>query len=267
MAEFPALPFFVDAYSLDCGHLSDAEHGRYLLILIAMWSAPMKRLPNDPVWLARRFRRTLEEAHRDIIPLLREFCDTDGNWWTQGRILREWEYLKQKSEKQSLRAKKRWSSNVHKKSLKTNDIADARRGIDPAYARNMHVASTTKTVPDKSLFDNDKDACHGNAPYPTLKDAGKSSKPDGLQREEKRESEGRTKPEETEEASYFRRGKSILGASAGGLLSRLLKVKNGNVALARSLLELAATKQDAREYIGRVIAGPANINDPMGAWA
>lgn len=263
MAEFPALPFFVDAYSLDCGHLSDAEHGRYLLILIAMWSAPMKRLPNDPVWLARRFRRTVEEVNRDIIPLLREFCDTDGNWWTQGRILREWEYLKQKSAKQSARAKKRWSSNVPKKSLKSNDIADARRGIDPAYARNVHVASTTKTVPDKSLFDNDKDICRGNAPYPTLKDAGEKVTPDGVHRRKEEASEGR----ETEEASYFRRGKSILGSSAGGLLSRLLKVKNNNVALARSLLELAATKQDAREYIGRVIAGPANIDDPMGAWA
>src|SRR4051812_21801143 len=59
MAEFPALPLWTDAYLADCGHLSDAEHGRYFLLLMAMWRAPECRLPNDNDWLARRFRRSV----------------------------------------------------------------------------------------------------------------------------------------------------------------------------------------------------------------
>lgn len=58
----------------------------------------------------------------------------------------------------------------------------------------------------------------------------------------------------SEEADYFRRGKQLLGPSAGGLLVKL-KTAKGSIPLARAALEMAATKQSAREYLGRIIAG------------
>lgn len=77
-------------------------------------------------------------------------------------------------------------------------------------------------------------------------------------------------PRETsDEAEMFAKGKKVLGKDAGGLIVRLLKSKNGNVALARAAIEQASTKSDPREYIGRIIAGPAaanerhGINDPL----
>jgi uncharacterized protein YdaU (DUF1376 family) len=108
MAEFPALPLWTDAYLADCGHLSDAENGRYIFILLAMWRAPNQRLPNDDDWLARKFRKTVEEVKTDLRPLIREFCQCDGNWITQKRLLREWEYVKKTSERQREAAKSRW---------------------------------------------------------------------------------------------------------------------------------------------------------------
>ncbi len=60
---------------------------------------------------------------------------------------------------------------------------------------------------------------------------------------------------QSDEADLFRRGKKLLGQNAGGLITELLQAKNKNVALARSALEMAATKQDAREYIGAIIRG------------
>lgn len=75
--------------------------------------------------------------------------------------------------------------------------------------------------------------------------------------------------ETTDESEYFTRGKKVLGADAGGLLVRLLNSKKKNVALARAAIEQASTKGDPREYIGRIIAGPAaanerhGINDPL----
>lgn len=51
------------------------------------------------------------------------------------------------------------------------------------------------------------------------------------------------------ERELFRRGKEILGKSAGGQIARLLKAKGGNVALARSALEAASTKQNPAEYV------------------
>lgn len=47
MADYAALPLFTDAYMADCSHLSDAEHGRYLLLLMLMWRSPGCRVALD----------------------------------------------------------------------------------------------------------------------------------------------------------------------------------------------------------------------------
>lgn len=60
------------------------------------------------------------------------------------------------------------------------------------------------------------------------------------------------------ERELFARGKEVLGNEAGGLIAKLLKAKNKNVALARSVIETASQKQDAREYVSAVIRGPKN---------
>jgi hypothetical protein len=60
----------------------------------------------------------------------------------------------------------------------------------------------------------------------------------------------------------FRRGREVLGKDAGGLISQLLKAKQKNVALARAAIEQASTKSNPREYIGAVIRGPKQSNEP-----
>jgi uncharacterized protein YdaU (DUF1376 family) len=111
MAEFPALPLWTDAYIGDCSHLTDAEHGVYLQILILLWRAPKQRIPNDPEWLARKFRRSIEECQKTVMPVVKEFCQTDGNWITQKRISKEFAYVSAKSKKQADRAKSRWNKD------------------------------------------------------------------------------------------------------------------------------------------------------------
>lgn len=58
------------------------------------------------------------------------------------------------------------------------------------------------------------------------------------------------------DAELFDRGKKVLGKSAGGLIASLLKAKSGSIPLARAAIEQAATKQNPREYVGRIINGP-----------
>jgi len=72
-------------------------------------------------------------------------------------------------------------------------------------------------------------------------------KPNGLGREPVE------KP--TAEAELFDRGKKVLGPTAGGLIRNLLKAKDGNVALARAAVEQASTKQNPKEFVGRIVAG------------
>ncbi len=121
MAEFPALPVFTDAYMRDCWHLSDAEHGRYFLLLMLIWQTPQCRIPNDREWISRKMRRSPEVFDLELKPLIDEFCKTDGNWITQKRLSKEFEYLTARSKKQRASAKARWQKE------KTSCQTDASR--------------------------------------------------------------------------------------------------------------------------------------------
>jgi len=108
MAEFPALPLFTDAITADTSHLDDDEFGRYVRILIIMWRSPGCRIPNDKSWISKRLRIDALRFDAVALPLLQEFCQCDGNWWTQKRLSKEFEYVKKRSEQQSVRSKSRW---------------------------------------------------------------------------------------------------------------------------------------------------------------
>lgn len=128
MAEFPALPLWTDAYLADCSHLSDAEHGRYLLLLITIWRAPQCRIPNDDTWLARKFGRDLFGVQSEIRPLIREFCDCTGNWITQKRLEKERDFLTNQSEKQGRRGARRWDTDRARANavIRSQRMAEAR---------------------------------------------------------------------------------------------------------------------------------------------
>ena len=57
------------------------------------------------------------------------------------------------------------------------------------------------------------------------------------------------------QAELFRRGREVLGSSAGGLVKTLLKSRHGSIAQARAAIETASEKGSPKEYIGAIIAG------------
>jgi uncharacterized protein YdaU (DUF1376 family) len=87
MAQFPCLPLWTDALLADTGHLSDAEFGRYMRMLILIWRTPGCRVPNDDAWLTRHLPHTA--TIEDIRATVSEYCQTDGNFITQKRLKRE----------------------------------------------------------------------------------------------------------------------------------------------------------------------------------
>lgn len=108
MAEYPYLPLFTDAFLASTDHLSDAETGLYLRLLMLMWRSPECRIPDDDAWLCRRLRLTDAIAVRS---LCKEFCRSHvdhGRWLTQKRLRKEWGYVNQRREKASASAKSRW---------------------------------------------------------------------------------------------------------------------------------------------------------------
>ncbi len=107
MADFPYLPLFTDAIMADCGHLSDAEFGLYMRILMTMWRTPSCRIPASAEWLEKRFKLPIVQ----IGVILAEFCICDGNFWTQKRLVNEKDFVNKNSKRQSVRAKSRWEKD------------------------------------------------------------------------------------------------------------------------------------------------------------
>ncbi len=107
MADFPYLPLFTDAIMADCGHLTDAEFGLYMRILMTMWRTPSCRIPASAEWLEKRFKLPIVQ----IGVILSEFCICDGNFWTQKRLVNEKEFVNKNSKRQSVRAKSRWNKD------------------------------------------------------------------------------------------------------------------------------------------------------------
>lgn len=80
MASLPYMPFFVDAYVLDAGHLTEIEHGAYLRLLCLAWAMPECRVPNDNDWLARKLARSVDVIVSLYRPIISEFFICDEQW-------------------------------------------------------------------------------------------------------------------------------------------------------------------------------------------
>jgi uncharacterized protein YdaU (DUF1376 family) len=109
--QYPYLPLFVTDYRSKTDHLTDAEHGIYLQILMLMWQSPDCRIPNDDEWIARRLRRDIDAVRTHVRPVIKEFCLTRHKWLTQKRLRQEWLWSKAKSKKNSASAKSRWEKD------------------------------------------------------------------------------------------------------------------------------------------------------------
>tara|TARA_R110002167_G_scaffold992_5_gene4361 strand:+ start:177 stop:1016 length:840 start_codon:yes stop_codon:yes gene_type:complete len=109
MAEFPSLPLWTDAYLADTDHLTFEEHGIYLRLLMLIWRNPNCQIPNDKKWICRRLKVSDKYFDLSIVPIMEEYLDNTGNYISQGRLKKEFLFVRERSQKQSARAKSRWN--------------------------------------------------------------------------------------------------------------------------------------------------------------
>jgi uncharacterized protein YdaU (DUF1376 family) len=93
----PYMPLFVAAYLTDTAHLSAAEHGAYLMLIMNYWQRG-KPLPADDRKLARIARMSDEEWAAAKLTI-EEFFHLDEEGWRHRRIDREIMVAQQKSAK------------------------------------------------------------------------------------------------------------------------------------------------------------------------
>lgn len=119
MAAFPYLPLFTDAFLADTGHLTAAETGAYLLLLMVAWRSPDCRLPDDDAKLAK-WARVDRRNWSKMKPTIMEFWTFGDGHWTQKRLLKEHAGVC----KRASTARQNGAAGGRPKSLKTNDTGN-----------------------------------------------------------------------------------------------------------------------------------------------
>lgn len=104
------MPLWTDAYLGDTTHLTTTEHGAYMLLLMAAWRTKTGSLPDDDRLLAR-FARMTPAQWKKARPVIVQFYTVEDGMWIQGRLKDERDAVKQKSKRQSSKAKSRWLKN------------------------------------------------------------------------------------------------------------------------------------------------------------
>jgi uncharacterized protein YdaU (DUF1376 family) len=101
MAQFPALPLWTDAYLGDTRHLSQAEHGAYLLLLITAWRTAGCSLPDDDRLLSRYAGCKDPRTWRRQKPVVMAFWELRGGRWYQKRLTTERRYVAELARKRA----------------------------------------------------------------------------------------------------------------------------------------------------------------------
>lgn len=152
----PYMKFYVGDYQRDTRHLSTEEHGAYLLILLAMWSAG-GRLPNDDLRLARIAGLT-PAKWKKIGPVVRSFLTIEGEFVTQKKLS---EIAQKEAEKVQI-LKSNGSKGGAAKALKTKkpDVANATPNATAnALANGVTTITRTKDSNPTTTFDSAERAC------------------------------------------------------------------------------------------------------------
>lgn len=119
----PYMPLWVGDYLSDTQHLTAAEHGAYMLLIMAYWQRG-KALDNSNGRLANVARMSNEEWTK-VQPTIAEFFEIDGDLWTHKRIEREISRAKSKSEQASSAGKASAQRRLNGRST------DVQRGSNP----------------------------------------------------------------------------------------------------------------------------------------
>jgi uncharacterized protein YdaU (DUF1376 family) len=97
MAAIPYMPFYVADYLADAAHLTTLEHGAYLLLIMNYWQRG-EPLPDNDRKLSR-IVGMLESEWVEVRESLSEFFTIIDGFWHHGRIDRELDKVRAKSEK------------------------------------------------------------------------------------------------------------------------------------------------------------------------
>lgn len=105
MAEFPSMPVWIDSYWADTFDLDAEQHGIYLNLLFLIWRQPGCKLVADHDFIKKFFKAKMGMHGRTynakVVPIIERFMNFSEGFYTQKRLLKEYEKRVKKSRKES----------------------------------------------------------------------------------------------------------------------------------------------------------------------
>lgn len=138
MAALPYMNLYVSDYLADTAHLTAAEHGAYLLLIMTYWQRG-EGLPADDGRLARIARMTPGEWATVRDTLAEFFTEQDG-LWTHSRVERELQAVREKSDK----ARRAGEASAARRlvNVRSTDAAEEINGRSTDVQRTLNACST-----------------------------------------------------------------------------------------------------------------------------
>jgi uncharacterized protein YdaU (DUF1376 family) len=146
----PWLPLYVADYRRDTPHLSAAEHGAYLLLIMHYWSAG--GLPDDDRQLSRIAAMTGPEWKR-ARPVVQSFFH-DG--WRHKRIDAELARAADISSKRSASAKQKHNNSSANAPANAQQLHTHARASSPSQSQREDAAAPPSSNLEKELYDRGK---------------------------------------------------------------------------------------------------------------
>ncbi len=153
MSKAPAMPLFVDAFMADTMHLTEAEVGVYMRLLMCMWRSEGK-LPNDDDRLARFAQVAKAKWVKKFRPVLEVFFEVSDDFLTQKRLKKEWEYVQEKTEKNRNSGKRGGEAKARKN--KETTLANATETLDENHSERSS-ETPSESLPTHTHTHKDED--------------------------------------------------------------------------------------------------------------
>lgn len=134
--------FYPADYMEKAGHLTLAEHGAYIQLLLLQWRTPNCRFPANPEWIKRRLRVDDRDFSTIIEPVLDEFFTLENGMYFQDRLLEEYD----KANTRHKSAKNAANVRHKSKALKVKEKSPAERN---AVASHPHCQPEPEPEPIK----------------------------------------------------------------------------------------------------------------------
>lgn len=155
MAEFPSMPLWTDALIGDTFHLTPAQFGAYMRLLIVAWRRPYCDLPNDDGFLGRCIGDPKNWHRLKPILMNKPFFELrEDGFYRQFRLLREREYVSRKAVRSSAggrgKSLKRLGRDAAKRLL--NECSNPATTPTPIYKKEASAKNGFLAEPDTEEF-------------------------------------------------------------------------------------------------------------------